>query len=181
MDHIRKTLDLLEAKEELKRVKLPVGQSSLAPVMNQSLVELHYGKLYKGYVDRYNSGEGDKSFNEAGAYLHGLFFGQFKVPDSMSKKPTGRMAEIIDREHKNFIDFKKHFKEEALQVRGSGWCYLSKSGQIKIIRDHIKRTDIALIIDMWEHSYQLQYGADKGKYIDNFWRIINWDTINRRL
>jgi Fe-Mn family superoxide dismutase len=181
MSDIRQTLDLLEAKskDQLERIRLPYSQSALSPVMSSAEIDLHYGKLYKGYVDRYNSGEGDSTFNEAGAYLHGIYFGQFRSPGV--SKPTGQILSIINRHHTNFVDFKKNFKEEAMKFKGSGWIYLSKSGQIKTIRNHAKRTDIALLVDLWEHSYQLQYGSNKEKYLDSIWRIINWDAVNRRL
>ena len=72
---IRDTIDLLEAKEKgtLEQIRLPYNRTALAPVMSSDLIDLHYGKLYKGYVDRFNNGEGDRNFNEAGAYLHGIF------------------------------------------------------------------------------------------------------------
>jgi len=38
-----------------------------------------------------------------------------------------------------------------------------------------------MIMDMWEHVFALDYQADKDKYIDNFWRIVNWDVVNDRL
>jgi len=180
MNDIRKTLDLLEAAQpKLEQVKLPYSQGALAPVMSQSLVQFHYGKLYKGYVDRYNTEKEDKTFNEAGAYLHGIFFSQFKHPGA--RHPTGKIADIIDLHHSNYVKFKEHFKEEALEVKGSAWIYLSKTGQIKVIRNHVKRTDIALLVDLWEHAYQKDYGSNKGKYIDALWRIMDWSAINRRL
>lgn len=181
MTDIRQTIDLLEAKEKgtLAQIKLPYARTALSPVMSSAELDLHYGKLYKGYVDRYNKGEGDKSFNEAGAYLHGIFFSQFKRPGV--SRPRGTILDIINRHHTNFVDFKKNFKEEAMKVQGSGWCYLSKSGQIKTIKNHVKRTDIALIVDMWEHAFQTDYGSNKGKYLDSIWRIIDWDAVNRRL
>ena len=181
MSDIRQTLDLLEAQSQtkLEQIKLPYSHGALAPVMSSALIDLHYGKLYKGYVDRYNKGEGDRNFNEAGAYLHSIFFSQFKRPGV--SRPHGRILDIINRHHNNFVDFKRNFKEEALKVQGSGWCYLSKSGQIKTIHNHAKRTDIALIVDMWEHSYNLDYGSKKDKYLDSIWRIIDWDAVNRRL
>ena len=77
MDTIRSTLILLESPAELEQIKLPYSRSALSPVMSSATLDTHYGKLYKGYVDRYNKGEGDKSFNEAGAYLHSIWFGQF--------------------------------------------------------------------------------------------------------
>ena len=178
---IRNTIDLLESqnKSELKQIKLPYAKSALSPVMSSALLDLHYGKLYKGYVDRYNSGEGDDRFNEAGAYLHSIYFSQFKRPGV--SRPHGPILDIINRHHTNFIDFKKNFKEEAMKVQGSGWIYLSKSGVIRTIKNHQKRTDIALLVDMWEHAFQNDYGSNKAKYLDNIWRIIDWDAVNRRL
>lgn len=181
MSNIRQTLDLLEdkSKSDLTQIKLPYSKGGLSPVMSSALVDLHYGKLYKGYVDRFNHHEGDRAFNEAGAYLHSIFFGQFKTPGV--SKPHGQILDIINRHHTNFVDFKKNFKEEAMKVQGSGWCYLSKSGQIKTIKNHAKRTDIALLVDMWEHAFQHDYGSNKAKYLDNIWRIIDWDAVNHRL
>lgn len=37
-----------------------------------------------------------------------------------------------------------------------------------------------LVIDMWEHSYFLQYKANRGEYISAFWNIINWEIVNSR-
>lgn len=180
MDDIRKTIDILtEAeKSKLEQVKLPYSRTALSPVMSSATVDYHYGKLYKGYVDRFNKRDGDRAFNEAGAYLHGIFFGQFRSP--RSKAPHGKILDIINYHHSSFVDFKKHFKEEALKVQGSGWVYLSKSGQIKTIRNHAIRGDIALLVDMWEHAFNLDYGPNKAKYLDNIWRIMDWDAINRR-
>ena len=178
---IRTTLDLLESKEkhDLERVKLHYGKSSLSPVISSTLLELHYDKLYKGYVDRYNKGEGDPQFNEAGAYLHGLYFSQFKQPQSQA--PRGAILSLIERQHKTFVDFKAAFKDVAMKLQGSGWVYLSRSGQIKVIHNHAKRSDIVLLLDMWEHAYQNDYGSNKAKYIDNFWRIIDWNALNHRI
>ena len=179
--NLRETLDLLEAKNkiELEQIKLPYARTALAPVTSSATIDNHYGKLYKGYVDRFNKGEGDRTFNEAGAYLHSIWFGQFGRPST--RKPHGVILSIIERNHKNFVDFKKKFKEEAMKLQGSNWIYLSKSGQIKTIHNHQKRTDIALLVDWWEHAWALEYGTNKEKYLDNIWRIMDWDAINRRL
>mgnify|MGYP003344110369 CR=1 FL=1 len=183
---IRETIDLLEAKNktDLVQAKLPYARSGLAPVMSHGEIDFHYGKLYKGYVDRYNKGEGDPKFNEAGAYLHGIFFTQFANPGTRSatgRVPSGQALSIINRSHTNFIKFKENFKEEAMKVQGSGWVYLSTSGRIKTIKNHAKRTDIVVLLDMWEHAYNTDYGSNKAKYIDNIWRIVNWDAVNHRL
>jgi hypothetical protein len=58
---------------------------------------------------------------------------------------------------------------------------MSRSGEIKTIRNHAKRTDIALLIDWWEHAWSLDYQSNKERYLDNMWRIINWEYVNRRI
>jgi len=178
---IRDTINLVETKSQgkLEQIKLPYATNGLSPVMSADLIDLHYGKLYKGYVDRFNKHEGDRNFNEAGAYLHSIFFAQFKTPGP--SRPTGPILDIINRHHTNFVDFKKNFKEEAMKIQGSGWCYLSKSGQIKTIKNHAKRTDITVLVDMWEHAFQHDYGSKKDKYLDSIWRIIDWEAVNSRL
>lgn len=179
MSDIRNTLTLLESPEKLEQIKLPYSRTALSPVMSSATIDYHYGKLYKGYVDRYNKKEGDRTFNEAGAYLHEIFFNQFRAPRSTA--PKGHILDLINRHHSSFVDFKKNFREQALKIQGSGWIYLSKSGQIKTIKNHQKRTDIALLVDWWEHAWSLDYHADKARYLDNIWRIMDWDAINRRL
>jgi Fe-Mn family superoxide dismutase len=177
----RQTINLLEAnnRQDLEQIKLPYKTSALAPVMSKGTVDYHYGKLYRGYVDRYNKGEGDPTFNEAGAYLHSILFSQFSAPSS--RQPSGAILGLMKVNHKDFADFKETIKTEAMKIQGSGWVYLSKSGQIKTIKNHQKRTDIALLIDMWEHAFNLDHGSDKAKYLNNIWRILDWDAINRRL
>jgi Fe-Mn family superoxide dismutase len=181
MNDIRDTINLLEAKakQELEQIKLPYAKTALAPVMSSSTIDLHYGKLYKGYVDRYNKDEGDSNFNEAGAYLHSIWFSQFHTP--RAQQPRGAILALITRNHKSFVDFKEKFKIEAMKLQGSNWIYLSKNGQIRTIHNHQKRTDIALLVDWWEHAWSLDYGSNKEKYLDNLWRIMDWDAINRRL
>jgi len=178
---IRDTINLIEEKSQgkLEQIKLPYARTALSPVMSEDTVDYHYGKLYKGYVDRYNKHEGDPVFNEAGAFLHDIFFSQFKSPST--SKPTGAILELINKNYKNFINFKKSFKEEAMKIQGSGWIYLSRSGQIKTIKNHAKKSDIALLVDWWEHAWALDYQADKARYLDNIWRIIDWDAVNQKL
>jgi len=185
---IRDTLNLLEAKskETFFQIPLRYSESALAPVMSKKTIEYHYGKLFKGYVDRFNKGEGDHEFNRAGAWLHTVYFGQFGKPGTPSvpekgNRPVGKVNDLINKNFKSFIDFKKQFKEEAMKLQGSGWVYLTKSGKIKTIKNHEVRTDIVLILDMWEHAYNLDYAEKKAEYIDNFWKIIDWYTVQCNL
>ncbi len=182
MSEIRNLINLVEAKgkQDLVLEKLPYSRSALAPVMSKSTVDYHYSELAKGYVDKFNKGEGDSTFNEAGAYLHNIFFPQLMAPKT-NNKPVGASKSLIDRKFGSFEKFKEEFKEEAMKIQGSGWIYLSRSGEIKTIKNHQKRTDIALLVDWWEHAFNRDYGANKAKYLDNLWRIIDWNKVNIRI
>lgn len=179
---MRELITLVEqkSKDELQLHALPYDRKELEPVMSEETLDYHYGKLAAGYVKRYNAGEGDPDFNEAGAYLHNLFFAQLMKPKS-GNKPKGSCQVLIDKKYGNFAEFKKEFAKVAMSIQGSGWVYMSRSGDIKTIKNHQVKLDVAMIIDWWEHAWALDYQADKAKYLDNMWRIINWDVVNIRL
>jgi len=173
-------IDLLEAKgQKLDIKKLKFSRSSLSPVLTELALNRHLDLANK-YAERYNDGEGDPVFNEAGVFLHNLFFEQLKSPQS-NNRPAGPIASLINRKYNSFGDFKEKFAEVAMTVQGSGWVYLARNGDIKVIKNHAKRTDILLLVDWWEHAWVTDYGTNKKKYLDNIWRIINWGAVNSRL
>lgn len=179
---LRKAIDLVEekSKKTLSLDKLPYSKSALSPVLSQSNLDLHYSQLAKGYVDRFNSGEGDPAFNEAGAYLHNILFAQFQSPKN-NNRPHGLSLNLIERKYGTFDKFKEEFTKKAMSLQGSNWIYMSRSGEIKTIKNHAIRSDIALLVDWWEHAWFTDYGTNKSKYINNIWRIINWNVVNSRL
>ncbi len=180
---IRQNLDLLEATTrpaKLETTPLPYAKDALEPVMSEATIDYHYEHLAKGYARRYNAGEGNADFNRAGNFLHNKFFPQLKPPKGVNR-PKGPVLALIEQNFKTYEDFKESFAQEVMKIQGSGWIYLSTGGEIKTIANHAVRTDIALLIDAWEHAWSLDHQADKKKYLDNIWRIINWNTINERL
>jgi Fe-Mn family superoxide dismutase len=149
-------------------------------VLSRESLDYHYEHLAKGYARRYNNNEGDANFNRAGSFLHNKFFPQLQPPKT-TNRPRGAVLELIERRFKSYEDFQEQIKSAAMKIQGSGWVYLSTAGDVKTIKNHAVRTDIAMLMDMWEHVWALDYQADKEKYIDNFWRIVNWDVVNDRL
>lgn len=180
---MREYIDLVEASTKpakLETTPLPYGHKALEPVMSEATLDYHYEHLAKGYAKRYNAGEGNANFNRAGSFLHNRFFPQFREPKA-ANRPRGAVATLIEDKFKTYEDFKDQFTEKAMAIQGSGWLYLSTQGEIKTIPNHQVRTDIALLVDWWEHAWALDYQSDKQRYLDNIWRIINWDVINDRL
>jgi len=60
---------------------------------------------------------------------------------------------------------------------------MDNRGEIRVIKNHEYKDNmkIVLLIDWWEHAWFLDYQSDKKKYLQNIWRIIDWDVINQRL
>jgi len=180
MDDIRRTLTLLEARQELQLDRLSYELGDLDPVLSRENVAAHYNKLARTYVKRYNAGEGDDDFNQAGAYLHNMLFAQFQAPKS-SNRPTDSSLALIESRWDSWDNFQQEFERVAMSIQGSGWVYMSRSGDIKTIRNHQIRRDIALLVDWWEHAWYMDYGPDKASYLKNIWRIIDWSVVNSRL
>ena len=74
-------------------------------------------------------------------------------------------------------------------VHGSGWASLTYARQEKrlwntIASDHTQAAiDAApvLVLDMYEHAYHLDFGANATAYIDAFMRNINWAVVIARM
>lgn len=180
---IRKHIDLVEATTrpaKLETTPLPYAKDALDPSMSEDTIDYHYEKLAKGYAKRYNEGKGNADFNRAGSFLHNKFFPQLKEPKG-ANRPKGAVLELIEEKFGTYEDFKEAFKEAAMKIQGSGWVYLSTGGEIKTIKNHAVRTDICMIVDWWEHAWALDYQSDKEKYLNNIWKIINWEVCSERL
>jgi Fe-Mn family superoxide dismutase len=177
---IKWTLNEGKTPKTLTQAKLSYKKDDLEPSISEDTMNYHYGKLYKAYVDRFNNGEGDADFNEAGAFLHNILFTQYQEP-TVSNIPDGTAGEFITKHFKTFDKFKEAFFKEAMAIQGSGWVYLARDGSIKTIANHEIKQDIVLLVDWWEHAFALDYQADKKSYLANQWKIINWNVISSRV
>ena len=175
-----KTIAEGRTPKDLTQLELDYSRAGLDPSLSKEAVDYHYGILYKAYVDRFNKGEGNYDFNEAGAFLHNIYFGQFKNYSS-TNTPEGFILDFINTHFKSWDKFKEEFEKTAMEIQGSGWVYLAKNGEIKTIKNHEIKKDIVLLIDWWEHAFNIDYKADKKKYLANQWKIIDWTKINKNM
>jgi Fe-Mn family superoxide dismutase len=177
---IKWTLNEGKTPKTLELLPLTYKKDDLDPAISEDTINYHYGKLAKSYVTRFNDGEGDADFNEAGAFLHNILFQQYIAPTN-GNTPSGSANEFIVKHWKTFEKFQEEFSKVAMGIQGSGWVYLADDGKIKTIVNHEIKQGIVLLIDWWEHAWALDYQHDKKKYLQNQWKIINWNLISSRI
>lgn len=127
-------------------------------------------------------------FEFCGMRNHEYFFAQFE--GGVKTLPDGRLKEMIEMQWGSFDLWLKGFIQVA-KARGVGWAMLyfdkqtNQLVQTWVDEQHIGQlvdVDIVLALDMWEHSYLMDYASpDKGKYIDAFFKAINWETVAARV
>ncbi len=189
--------------------ELPYKYDALEPVISKDLLTIHHDRHHQGYVNGANTilqaldnsrKEGTAldmkstlkalSFNIGGHILHSLFWPNLTPADDATGEPVGQLREAINQEFGSFDQFKKEFSQSAASVEGSGWAALSYCMQtdrpiIMQIEKHntniYPQFRILMVIDVWEHAYYLDYQNARGKFIENFWNIVNWDNVNNRL
>lgn len=190
----------------IKKIELPYPLNALEPYYNAETLDIHYNILYAGYVNntnktqekleqaRNNSNfenikclERDLSFYGSGAILHQLFFEN--MGPAIPTNPNVNLMEQINKDFGNYEKFKSQFTESSKAVEASGWCLLvwvPKFRKLEILQCE-KHQNLTLwgckpllVLDMWEHSYFLQYKANRPDYINAFWNIVNWNIVNKR-
>jgi Fe-Mn family superoxide dismutase len=189
---------------------LPYDSGALAPYISEDQLTLHYTKHHQAYVtganailERIDKARKDQadldvratakelSFQLGGIRLHTLFW-QNLAPagNGGGGLPGGDLAKAIDEEYGGFDRFKKEFSLAATSVEGSGWaavvyCYRTGRPLIMQIEKHnlnlFPGLPILMVLDLWEHAYYVDYRNDRAKYVDAFWKIVNWDEIGKRL
>ncbi|AUS02630.1 manganese/iron superoxide dismutase [Vibrio phage 2.275.O._10N.286.54.E11] len=164
--------------EKAKRIVPKYNPSDIKSVINSESWDLHFNQLYKGYCQKYNDGD-HSEYIEGGWKLHEAFFEQLKP--SSNDVPTDAANDLITSKFGTFSNFKSEFLDKSISFHGSGWCYLSTDGKIKTINLHKPKDDIALIVDLWEHSFVQTFESKKHEYINNIWKIIDWDIVSDRI
>lgn len=190
----------------LKMIDLPYPLNALEPYYSRETLDLHYNILYKGYVDNTNQTEEqlalarknndftnikcyekNLSFFGSGAILHELFFEN--MGPAIPTEANLNLMEQIVKDFGSFDAFKTQFNEASKMVEASGWCLLvwvPKWQKLQVLQCE-KHQNLTLwgckpllVLDMWEHSYYLQYKTKRPDYITAFWNIVNWNVVNKR-
>lgn len=129
--------------------------------------------------------------NGGGHYNHELFW-QCMRPKKDNNLPAGSLLSALEKSFSSFSLFKEKFSESARNRFGSGWAWLyadekknlkvgSTANQDNPLMDIAEIKGIPLLgIDVWEHAYYLKYQNKRADYIDNWWKLVNWDFVQQR-
>ena len=125
--------------------------------------------------------------NHGGGTLNHNIFWEVMAPNA-GGEPTGALAKAIDADFGGFANFKAEFEKAAVGRFGSGWAWLAKQGS-KLVVVSTANQDNPLTdglkpllgIDVWEHAYYLKYQNRRPEYVTNWWNVVNWDEVARRL
>lgn len=184
--------------------ELPYALDALAPVMSADTLNYHYGKHLQTYLDNVNrmiegtpfaemklkdmitKAQGALYNNAAQAFNHIIFFKQL-TPTPTTISPL--LTQALVARFGSVDEFKSEFSNAATTLFGSGWAWLALDANnvLQIVPEPNAGNPITrnmrslMCIDVWEHAYYLDYQNRRGDYIKNFWNLVNWDYIEKRM
>ena len=189
---------------------------ALEPAIDARTMEIHY-KHHQAYVDNLNKALADfpevaekpleqllsnletvpekirtAVKNHGGGHFNHSLFWEVMGPSSAKApagKPEGRLAEAIIKDFGDFAKFKEQFSAAAMGRFGSGWAWLSRDVDGKLVVESTANQDTPLAegkkpllgLDVWEHAYYLKYQNRRKDYVDAWWKVVNWDEVEKKL
>lgn len=173
--------------------------------LSEKLIISHYENNYGGAVKRLNAITAQLAELDAGSapvfVLNGLKREELIAANSMilhevyfsslgdSAPLAGELAEAIERDFGSIARWRAEFAAMGKALGGgSGWVLLTYSPRDNRLinqwaSDHAHTLAGAtpiLALDMYEHSYHMDYGAKAAAYVDAFMQNIAWDRVAKR-
>jgi superoxide dismutase, Fe-Mn family len=189
---------------KFKLSQLPFETNALEPYISGKTIEFHHGRHHQAYMTNLNSliqgtkyedtdletiikiADGPIFNNAAQVWNHTFYFEGLKPGTSDTLKSP--FADVINDSFGSISFLKETFIKSAVSLFGSGWIWLvlNQKSSIEIIQKcnagnplRIGLTPL-LTCDVWEHAYYLDYQDRRSDYIESFWKLINWELIEKR-
>ncbi|MDQ2069361.1 superoxide dismutase [Natronospira bacteriovora] len=185
-------------------MQLPYAMDALEPHISRETLEYHYGKHHQTYVNTLNDLIKDtpdadldleslirkasgKLFNQAAQVWNHNFYWQSLSPNG-GGDPEGELKVAIEREWGSVDAFRKAFTDSTVANFASGWGWLVKKadGGLAIVQTDDAETPLTdpsvtplLTCDIWEHAYYIDYRNARPKYMEAFWKLVNWEFAAR--
>lgn len=183
---------------------LPYAKNALEPYISEKTLEFHHGKHHQAYVTNLNNlipgtafehadletiikkAEGGIFNNGAQVWNHTFYFTQFSATPVAA--PSGALNEAINAAFGSFGAFREAFTKAAATLFGSGWAWLVKGsdGKLSIVQKGNAENPLRdgltplMTCDVWEHAYYLDKQNARPKYIEDFWKVLDWTVIADR-
>jgi Fe-Mn family superoxide dismutase len=190
--------------------KLPYAYNALEPHFDARTMEIHHTKHHQTYIDKVNAAIAGTPLekksvedlvreisdvpenirgavqNHGGGHANHSLFWTVLAPNA-GGKPTGKVAEAIEKDLGGYDKFKEAFTAAATNRFGSGWAWLCVSnGKLEVTSTANQDSPLMtgktpiLGLDVWEHAYYLNYQNRRPDYIGAFYNLINWQEVERR-
>jgi Fe-Mn family superoxide dismutase len=192
---------------------LPYPYDALEPHIDKMTMEIHHTRHHQTYVNNVNKAleqvpEALRNLpiedllrqidrvpeslrtvvrNNGGGHANHSLFWVIMSPNG-GGKPTGKLAEAVDRTFGSFDSFKDKLSTTAINHFGSGWGWLCVNGQGQLVVKSTPNQDSPYMeglipilgIDVWEHAYYLKYQNRRAEYVAAWWNVVNWPEVARR-
>ncbi|MTI18931.1 superoxide dismutase [Rhodobacteraceae bacterium RKSG542] len=188
---------------------LPYAYDALAPYMSAETLEYHHDKHHLAYVTNGNnllkdSGLEGKSleeivkesygtnpglFNNAGQHLNHLHFWKWMKPNGGGTALPSLIQKKINEDLGGYDKFRADFIQAGVTQFGSGWAWLAvKDGKLEVMKTPNGENPLVfgavpvLGVDVWEHSYYIDYRNARPKYLEAFVdNLVNWEYVEELL
>jgi len=190
---------------EHKLPELPFAKDALAPIISAETLEYHYGKHHATYVTNLNKlipgtefenlpleeivkKSSGGMFNNAAQIWNHTFYWNCLAPHA-GGEPSGALADAIAKTFGSFAAFKEKFSATAVGTFGSGWAWLVKNPDGSLAIESTSNAGCPLTAgktplltcDVWEHAYYIDYRNARAKYVEEFWKLVNWKFVETNL
>ncbi|MFO1426886.1 MAG: Fe-Mn family superoxide dismutase [Steroidobacteraceae bacterium] len=134
----------------------------------------------------YNGLKREQLLRTGSVVLHELYFAQLGGDGRAPAAVRTRLAAAFG----SFDTWEAEFRRIGLGLGGgSGWVVLGYNRRLDLLEnywmaDHSTApvdTAPILVMDLYEHAYQMDYGAATARYVDAFFANLDWDTVAARL
>ena len=180
-------LEAISAEQLEQHYKLYQGYVTNTNTLNDKLSEMRAAS--KGGTPEYNEMRRRLGFEYAGMRLHEYYF-ENMTAQSAPLSTSGKLANLLKDEFGSVEAWEADFRATGL-MRGIGWAILYQdpfTGRLQNfwITDHENGHPAGftpiLVMDVWEHAYTVDWKpTERAKYIDAFFRHINWSAVESRL
>lgn len=181
-------------------IELPYGLNSLSGVFTKENLYFHYEKHHKGYAKKLNElsqtnprlkrmsleyivrTETGEIYNNAAQILNHNFFWK-----SMTPKPTisNFMLLFMKKYFGSLENFQKQFEKVYMEGFGSYWTwFVLNNNKLEIVNtQNAEQPDgiPLLVCDGWEHAFYPTYFNDKKSFIQNWWKVVNWNFLESNI